>query len=40
MNQRCTTPNATKDCCNATSHSVNSLLCSGSASTGYRWLNF
>ncbi|MBN8226858.1 hypothetical protein JYK02_04965 [Corallococcus macrosporus] len=40
VNLRCTTPGATKECCNATSHQPNSLLCSGSASTGYRWLNY
>ncbi|NOJ91427.1 hypothetical protein D7W82_12300 [Corallococcus sp. CA049B] len=40
VNQRCTTPNATKACCNATSHTPDSLLCSGSATTGYRWLNY
>ncbi|MBN8471471.1 hypothetical protein JYJ95_33615 [Corallococcus exiguus] len=40
VNKRCTTPNATKDCCNATTQRPNSLLCSGSATTGYRWLNY
>lgn len=40
VNQRCTTPGATKDCCNITSQTPNSLICSGSASTGYRWLNY
>ncbi|MBN9686142.1 hypothetical protein JYJ93_27210 [Corallococcus sp. NCSPR001] len=40
VNQRCTTPGATKACCNATTHAPDSLLCSGSAATGYRWLNW
>ena len=40
VNLRCTTPGATKDCCNATSHTPNSLICSGSATSGYRWLNY
>jgi hypothetical protein len=40
VNLRCTTPGATKECCNTTSQTPNSLICSGSASTGYRWLNY
>jgi hypothetical protein len=39
-NQKCTTPNAIKSCCNPSTGRPDELLCSGSMSTGYRWLYF
>ncbi|NOK17251.1 hypothetical protein [Corallococcus carmarthensis] len=39
-NQKCTTPNATKACCNPTTQRPDSLLCSGSVTSGYRWLYY